>query len=76
MWKNPIFQERKKNVKKPYFSGEKKNVKKPYFSGGEKKINFWSLFSVEKKTGVLKISSPEILSILILCKKKFLVVKY
>ena len=51
MWKNPIFQERKKNVKKPYFSGEKKknvknpifqerkkNVKKPYFSG-EKKMS-------------------------------------
>ena len=38
MWKNPIFQERKKNVKKPYFSGEKKKCQKPYLSGEKKNL--------------------------------------
>ena len=60
--KNPIFQERKKNVKKPYFSGEKKNVKnpifqerkknvkKPYFSGEKKKCEKTLFFRREKKS--------------------------
>ena len=43
MWKNPIFQERKKNVKKPYFSGEKKMSKNP----SKKKI-FTAKFIVKK----------------------------
>ena len=37
MSKNPIFQERKKNVKKPYFSGEKKKCQKTLFFRREKK---------------------------------------
>ena len=32
MSKNPIFQERKKNVKKPYFSGGEKKKKIEKFS--------------------------------------------
>ena len=59
MWKNPIFQERKKNVKKPLFfrrekkmsknpifQERKKNVKKPHFSGEKKK--FWSKNPIKK----------------------------
>ena len=46
MWKNPIFQERKKMWKNPIFQERKKNVKKPYFSGGEKKkkVYTWKNF--------------------------------
>ena len=43
MSKNPIFQERKKNVKNPYFSGEKKMSKNP----SKKKI-FTAKFIVKK----------------------------
>ena len=39
MWKNPIFQERKKNVKKPYFSGEKKKCQKNPIFQERKKIS-------------------------------------
>ena len=57
MWKNPIFQERKKNVKNPIFQERKKNVKKPYFSGEKKmsknpskKKNFYSQIHCKKNS--------------------------
>ena len=58
MSKNPIFQERKKNVKKPYFSGGEKKKKKT----GTSKIFSPEILSI-LKTRKSKIFSPEILSI-------------
>ena len=85
MSKNPIFQERKKNVKKPYFSGEKKKSQKtlvkknflPYFSGEKKNSKnptFTAKFIVKKSQKNLKnFSSKKWLKIFeknLLSKKK------
>ena len=57
MWKNPIFQERKKNVKNPIFQERKKISKNPIFQERKKHVN-------------QKFSSPEIFTILIFEQKK------
>ena len=49
MWKNPILEERKKNVKKPYFSGEKKKCEKTLFFRREKKMSKNPIFQERKK---------------------------
>ena len=89
MSKNPIFQERKKisknPIKKIFFTAKfivKKFEKFSVVKNREKifghfqKKNFGHFLVLKKKTCKSKISSPEILSILKTCRKKFLVVKY
>ena len=61
MWKNPIFQERKKNVKKPYFSGGEKKKKFENFLSWNIKYFFFN---------TKKISSPEILSVFFFVPEK------
>ena len=52
--KNPIFQERKKNVKKPYFSGEKKKCETTVFFKERKKKCEKTLFFKREKKNVKK----------------------
>ena len=74
MWKNPIFQERKKNVKKPYFSGEKKKCEKTLFFRREKKISKNPIFQEvkKKKNGV---HEKKIFGHFLVLKKKLTVSK-
>ena len=77
--KKPYFSgEKKKCEKTLFFRREKKNLKKPYFSGGEKKKKksvhekkiFGHFLVLKKKVYILKIFSPEILSIFFFVHEK------
>ena len=73
MWKNPIFQERKKNVKKPYFSGEKKKCEKTLFFRREKNMSKNPIFQERKKN--VKKPYKKIFYSQIHCKKNLKIFK-
>ena len=69
--KKPNFSgEKKKCEKTLFFRREKKNVKNPIFQEVKKKKNFGHFLVLKKKVYILKIFSPEILSIFFFVHEK------